>query len=107
MRADRARGFCKKVGYLGYNKYFKLLEMQYFRNCPITVDDAQRVLHIYGPDIEGIKGKKVRRRPNTINEMVCVSIPDTIKELYLNINLSADFFFVQGTAFFTQHLRWV
>ena len=92
IRADKARSFCKKIGYPGYKKYFKLLEKQYFQNCPITVEDAKTALHIYGPDIEGLKGKKVRQKPDKITEITRVNIPDTIKDLHPNINLSADFF---------------
>ena len=39
------------------------METNYFRNCPITVDDAKRVLHIYGPDKESLKGKSRRKKP--------------------------------------------
>ena len=71
----------------------------YFINCPITVDDAKRALHIYGPDVESLKGKTVRNRPVPIEDMTRVDIPNTIKILHPRVNLSADFFFVQGIAF--------
>ena len=51
-RADAARAFRKFLGYPSYRRYFKLLENNYFRNCPLTVDDAKRALNIYGPDEE-------------------------------------------------------
>ena len=57
------------------------------------------MLHIYGPDIEGLKGKKVRHKSDKIKEIARVNIPNTIKDLHPNINLLAYFFFVQGTAF--------
>ena len=41
-RAGLMRGFRKRFGYPGYQKYFKILEKQYFRNFPLTVDDAKR-----------------------------------------------------------------
>ena len=56
-RADMARKFRKHLGYPGYKQYFRLLESNYFTDCPITVDDAKRALHIYGPDVESLKGK--------------------------------------------------
>ena len=98
-RADIARDFRRKIGYPGYRKYFKLLEIQYFRNCPLTVDDAKRALHIYGPDVESLKGKTVRNTPNAIEDMTRVDIPETLKDLHPHVNLSADYFFVQGIAF--------
>ena len=56
-------------------------------------------MHIYGPDVESLKGKTVRSRPAPIEDMTRVNMPDTIKDLHPRINLSADFFFVQGIAF--------
>ena len=91
-RADAARLFRKHLGYPGYRKYFKLLESNYFRNCPVTVDDAKRALHIYGPDVESLKGNSVRRSPLPINELDMVEIPNTLKDLHPTINLSADYF---------------
>ena len=43
--ADLAREFRKKLGYPGYKQYFKLLESNYFINCPLTVGDAKRAFH--------------------------------------------------------------
>ena len=61
-RADAAREFRKHLGCPRYKKYFKLLESNYFRKCPLTVDDAKRALHIYGPDKESLKGKSRRKK---------------------------------------------
>ena len=58
-----ARKFRKHLGYPRYNRYFKLLEANYFRNYPITVDDVKTALHIYCPDKESLKGKSRRKRP--------------------------------------------
>ena len=41
----------------------------------------------------------MRERPEAISEIVHVNILDTIKDLHLNINLSAEYFVVQGIAF--------
>ena len=98
-RADAARSFRKYLGYPGYKRFFRLLEVNHFRNCPLTVDDAKRALHIYGPGIESIKGKRVRKRPQKIEDRVMIYIPDTIKELHPYVQLSVGYFFVQGVAF--------
>ena len=94
-----ARKFRKHLGYPRYKRYFKLLETNYFRNCPITVDDAKRALHIYGPDKESLKGKSRRRKPDKIMDGIMIDIPDTIKDLHPNAHLSAGYLFVQGIAF--------
>ena len=74
-RADFARAFRKHLSYPGYRRYLRLLETNYFRNCPLTADDAKRALHIYGPDIEGIKGKITRHKPQCIEALETVNIP--------------------------------
>ena len=33
------------------------------QNCPITVDDANHALKIYGPDIAALRGKTTRTTP--------------------------------------------
>ena len=98
-RADLARKFRKYLGYPGYKRYFRLLETNYFIDCPLTVDDAKRALHIYGPDVEALKGKQTRARASKIVDGQRIEIPDTIKDLHPHIHLSADYFFVQGIAF--------
>ena len=76
-----------------------LLETHYFRNCPLTVDDAKRALHIYGPDVESLKGKTVRKTPKAIEDMTRVNTTETLKDLHPHVNLSVDYFFVQGITF--------
>ena len=98
-RAEIAKKFRKGLWYPGYKRYFNLLETNYFIDCPLTVDDAKRALHIYGPDIESLKGKMTRARPRKIMDAQRYEIPTTIKELHQKIHLSADYFFVQGIAF--------
>lgn len=65
-RAGIANEIRKTFGYSGYRKYFKLIETHFFRNCPITVEDAKRALHIYGLDIESLKGKITKHTPMAI-----------------------------------------
>ena len=57
------------------------------------------VLHIYGPDIESIKGKMTRIRSSKIIDTQRYEIPTTINELHPKIHVSPDYFFVQGIAF--------
>jgi hypothetical protein len=45
---------------MGYKCFFKVLESNYWRDCPITTDDAKRALHIYGTDIVMLRGKATK-----------------------------------------------
>ena len=76
---DVAKEFRKYLGYYGCKRYFNLLETNYFRNYPLTVDNTKCDLHICGPDVASLKGKMVRKQPNKIDNVVMVDIPDTFK----------------------------
>ena len=49
-KADKARNFHRSIGFPGYKTYYKLLRKGYFKDCPITEDEAKRAMHIYGID---------------------------------------------------------
>jgi hypothetical protein len=94
--ADAAIDFHRKIGLPNYKKFFKLLEQGYYRNCPITADDAKRALHIYGTDILMLQGKTVRRKPSALTAIRHVDIPQTVTDRHPSVILSADYMFVNG-----------
>ena len=49
--------------------------------------------------MESLKGKTARKTPQVIEDITRVNIPDTLKDLHPHVNISADYFFVQGIAF--------
>ena len=81
-RAEIAKKFRKDLGYPGYKRYFNLLETNYFIDCPLTVDDAKRALHIYRPVIESLKGKNTQRKTKKKMDAQRYEISTTIKELH-------------------------
>ena len=98
-RSDGARDFRRRLGYPRYKRFFKLLGLSYFINCPINIDDTKRALYTYRLDIKTLREKTTRRKPMPINDIVETGIPSTILELHLIINLLVNYFFVQGVAF--------
>ena len=62
-RADIARELRRKIGYSGYNTYFELLEVDYFRNYILTVYNVKRALYVYGLGVDGLKEKMTRENP--------------------------------------------
>ena len=66
------------------------------RDCPITIDDAKRALHIYGPDPAHLKGKTTRRKPAAIPITDLTPLPEEVVAAQRFVNLSMDYFFVQG-----------
>ena len=64
------------------------------RNCPIIVDDANRVLKIHRTDIDVLRGKTTRKTP----DQIC-PLPFEILDAHKNIALCFDIFFMDGLAF--------
>ena len=58
---DKAIVFNNKIGYLRPQGYIHLLQNNYFRNFPITAEDAKRAIKIYGHDTTYFQGKTKRR----------------------------------------------
>jgi hypothetical protein len=94
--ADKAIEFHRKVGLPGYNKFFKLLESNYWKDCPITTDDAKRALHIYGKDVLILQGKTTRKTLTALKNIQHTPIPTTIQDTHPTITLSADYLYIQG-----------
>ena len=59
-RADDCRRLFINLGMPGYRKFYKMIETNQIRDCPLTTDDAKRCLHIYGPEIAKLKGCTTR-----------------------------------------------
>ena len=95
--ADMARDLHLKIGYPGYQKCFKLFETNFFRNCPLTLDDAKRSLHINDPDT--LKGKMTRSSASKIKNLQQIRIPVTITDIHPTVDISVDFPFIQCVAF--------
>ena len=61
--ADAARKLYKQVGWPSHARFLSYLQQGLIRNSPVTLDDAHRAWHIYGPDIAYLKGKTTQRSP--------------------------------------------
>ena len=94
--AERTRKLCHHINMPNYKKFMRLIEANYFRNNPVTVDDVKRALHIYGPDTAYLQGKTTRKKSPPIMTIPTVDIPRTILDKHNNITLSVDYVFIQG-----------
>jgi len=82
----------------GNTFFLHLVQTNYFRNSPVTPDDAQRATIIYRPNLSFLKGKPTRKRPNPIENIQIVHIPPIIKQYHTKIVLSVDYMIVQNIA---------
>ena len=67
-------------------------------NCPVTPVDIANSCHVFGPNLPGIKSKKVRHKPVRVeveDALVTRTIPDDYHR-FVSLNLTADVMFVNG-----------
>ena len=95
LRAKRARELQTMVGAPSEKDYYGMVSNNMLDNCPVHRHDVTNARKIYGPDMAGVRGKTVRKKPDPVVESY-VAIP---RDFVLNnkyITLAADVFFVDG-----------
>ena len=66
----------------GYKNFFKALEKNHIRDCPLKVGDTKRYLNMYGKEIAKFKGTKTRKKSSKIQEMGMIPLPRTLVETH-------------------------
>jgi hypothetical protein len=97
--ADTARSLFKAMGMPSYSRFIYAIENNLIKNCPITVADIRRALHIYGPELATIKGKTTRTKPFSVPASTFTPIPKSVLDHHKHITLAIDFFYVCGIPF--------
>ena len=82
-----------------FSLFTKLLENNYFRNCPVTPEDAKRASKIWGEDSFNAQGKTTRPQAHRITLKVPNEEIQTIVNRHPYTNLAMDYIFVLGIAF--------
>jgi hypothetical protein len=91
--ADAARDLYRKLGRPSQAKFEEIIAKNIVRTCPVTIDDARRVLTIYGPDMASIKGKTSRGKPALhVRDHQPISLPMSIVQFHLDVTLCMNFF---------------
>ena len=67
-------------------------------NCPVTFSDVKNAKLVFGPDINSLKGKSVRRKPASVVTDY-VEIPREILELRKELEVSTDIIFINKFPF--------
>jgi hypothetical protein len=60
-KADLVKDVYELVGRLSHKDFICMIKYNLTKNCPVSLDDVNNVLHIYGPDIAAIKGKTIQQ----------------------------------------------
>jgi hypothetical protein len=69
------------------------------KDSPVTSQDVDVALKIWGPSVALLKGKTVRRKPPFVMEDV-IEVPREIRQLHKRVTLAIDIFFVNGVPYF-------
>ena len=86
------------MGFPGNEVFKKIIQNNLIKNCPITVDDFNRALQIFGTSESILKGR-MTAPSQTSHDIITTSIPQEIKNIYKNIQLYVDLFYINGLAF--------
>jgi hypothetical protein len=105
--ADKARALYRKIRPPSEKYFNEILDNQWIRNCPLTSDNAKQAVQIYGPAINVLKGKNVKKQNKGIKNYQPIQIPAPIIEKYRDLRIFMDIFFVNGTPFFHTISQWI
>jgi len=98
-QAELAKRLYSHCNCPGYRLFIKLIQNNYFRNSPITVEeDVKRSIEIYGHDKFELQGKGTRVRPIPIQDISVIPLPDTILTHNQDIQISIDYLYINGIA---------
>ena len=97
-RAILARRAQAMIATPSEKRFKEMVSNRELANCHVTVQDITNAHAIFGPDLPGVRGKTVRRKPSRV-EPQYVAIPDDFHKLHRFVTLTADVMFVNGAAF--------
>ena len=98
LQAKEARRGQGMIGSPSESDYKAMVSSNLIRNCDISPHDVSNARNMFGPQLEGIRGKTTRSKPDTVVEQY-VAVPWDFVMRNKIITLSADVFFVDGIAF--------
>jgi hypothetical protein len=104
VKAKKARRAQAMMGNPSKKDYKGVVSNHLISNCPITHTNIANARAIFGPNLPSIRGKTVQRMPAPVVTDY-VAVPQLVVELNKWVTLSADVFFVDGTAFLITVLR--
>lgn len=97
--ADAARRLYVLVNRPSHATFIRMIRDNLLVNCPVTVDDANRAVKIYGPDVAALRGKTTRRTPPHVPSHTLRPIPSSLLEAHRLVTLCFDIFYVDGFTF--------
>ncbi len=94
-----ARRTYEAAGYPSHQIFTRMITQRQLPGCPATLDDAENMLRVYGPNVPALKGKTTRRTPGHVASNQIVSLDPRILTAHKNVTLCVDIFFVDQMVF--------
>jgi hypothetical protein len=76
-----------------------IVKANMLKDSPVTSQDVDVALKIWGPSVALLKGKTARHKPPFVMEDV-IEAPKEIQQLHKRVTLTVDIFFVNGVPYF-------
>jgi hypothetical protein len=92
-KAEVAKKLYSMLGRPSLKDYIQIIRQNGIKNCPVTVQDIERAIAIWGQDLGAVVGRTTRKRPITIDKDVFIRETTDYTILYI------DFFFICGLTF--------
>ena len=97
--AEAARTLYSTLSYPSWNDFKWVIRSNQIKDCPVTVEDIDVALKIWGKNIAALKGKTVRIKPIPVIKDF-VKVPKELMKLHKEVFLTMDIFFVNKIPFF-------
>ena len=99
-RADIAVWLYKCIFTPSHNDFISSVTKRLIKNWPISVENANNALEIYGPSIASLKSKTVRRDPEVVVTDIITAVHQRIFDLHQAVTLCVDFYYLDGMCCF-------
>ena len=96
--AELARALYPRLVYPSVKDYRWVIRSHQIKDCPVTVPDVDVATKIWGKNIDSLKGKTTRSKPNVVARDL-VKVPTKLLNLHKEVFLTADIFFVNKIPF--------
>jgi hypothetical protein len=97
--ADLARGLYKTLSYPSMKDFKWVTRSNQIKDCPVTVQDMDVALKIWGKNIAAMKGKTTRRKTILVARDY-VKVPLELMKIHKEVFLTTDILFVNKNPFF-------
>ena len=67
----------KQLGHPLQQDFEQYLRGNLIRNCPLTTDNAKRALDIFGPDVQSLQGKNVKRKEDNVPTFIPIEFQNS------------------------------